>query len=609
MPYLLVLCFIIFSLVSNTAIATENRLALVIGNGAYQYAGSLANPTNDANDMATQLRSIGFTVDLVTNGSYRDMGEAVDLFGSKLRQSKGIGLFYYAGHGMQVNGHNYLIPVDASISGESEIKYKSIDAGLVLAKMEQAGSRLNMVFLDACRNNPFSRSFRSSVAGLAAMDAPKGSLIVYATSAGSVAADGTGRNGVFTKHLLQQMKKPGLEVGMMMRSVTTGVLQDTQDKQNPWQNLNLTSEPFYFIPGLPVTPSVTPTPTPSAPSTGGLSFDDLSQEQATRQQWATWQGNMKQDFAKAAAFADASLQVKAWEKFLAGYAQNNPLSEEDEQLRQSAQSRHDAAQQQVIKLAQVKTTILPYTPPVVSGAHVAGEERTFDGITFVWIPPGEFEMGSPASEKERLSNEQQHHVRIAEGFWLGKYEVTQSQWQSVMGSNPSHFKGSNNPVEQVSWNDIQDYLKKLGNGYRLPTEAEWEYAARAGTQTPFHTGKCISSDQANYNGNYPYEGCPKGEYREKTMAVGSFSPNGWGLYDMHGNVYEWTSSLYKDPYDGSELRGSPVSDKGSRSLRGGSWNGVARYLRAANRYYYAPSGRSYVIGFRVVRVGSLGQDN
>jgi len=257
---------------------------------------------------------------------------------------------------------------------------------------------------------------------------------------------------------------------------------------------------------------------------------------------------------------------------------------------------NDSQQRQSIELQPLPKTLQ------------AGEERTFDGIKFVWIPPGEFEMGSPASEKQRGSNEQQHHVRIAEGFWLGKYEVTQSQWQSVMGSNPSSFKGSNNPVENVSWNDIQGYLKKLGNGYRLPTEAEWEYAARAGTQTPFHTGQCLSTNQGNYGGNYPYSACSKGENRQKTLPVGLLAHNDWNLYDMHGNVWEWTSSLYKDSYDGSELKGSSVSDEGSRVLRGGSWGGGAYGLRSAVRGYDSPSVRFNGFGFRLARSAPR-QDN
>ena len=153
-------------------------------------------------------------------------------------------------------------------------------------------------------------------------------------------------------------------------------------------------------------------------------------------------------------------------------------------------------------------------------------------MTFAWIPPGTFLMGSPESEAERFEDEMQHRVTLSQGFYLGIHAVTQAQWQAVMGDNPSYFKGKNRPVEQVTWEDCQEYLTKLsqrdGKRYGLPSEAEWEYACRAGTTTPFHFGETISTEQANYNGNYPYNKGTKGMYREQTTPVGSFPPNVWG---------------------------------------------------------------------------------
>ncbi|MEA2013891.1 MAG: formylglycine-generating enzyme family protein, partial [Thermodesulfobacteriota bacterium] len=170
----------------------------------------------------------------------------------------------------------------------------------------------------------------------------------------------------------------------------------------------------------------------------------------------------------------------------------------------------------------------------------------------------------------------------------GTTEVTQGQWRKIMGNNPSRFKGDNRPVEKVSWNDCQKFIRKLNrkegtSKYRLPTEAEWEYACRAGTMTPFYTGDCISTDQANYDGNYPMPGCSKGRDREKTVDVASFSPNKWGLYDMHGNVWEWCEDRYGYYPSGHVTDPEGPSGGSHRVYRGGGWSYGDRYCRSAFR--------------------------
>jgi len=187
---------------------------------------------------------------------------------------------------------------------------------------------------------------------------------------------------------------------------------------------------------------------------------------------------------------------------------------------------------------------------------------------------------------------------------MSKYEVTQAQWVAVMGSNPSEFKGCDNcPVEQVNWNDIQEFLRKLnaltGKNYRLPTEAEWEYACRAGTSTPFSTGNNLSTAQANYNGDYPYNGNAKGVFRQKTTPVGSFSPNAWSLYDMHGNVFEWCSDWYGDYPTAAQTNPKGSSTGTQLALRGSSWFHFAKGCRSAYRGYAAPTFRYNFIGFRL----------
>ena len=224
----------------------QQKVALLIGNSTYK-SSPLKNPANDAQDMAVVLREIGFDVTLKINASQREMETAIRQFGKQLRKG-GSGLFYYAGHGIQIDGRNFLIPVGATIESESDVKYEAVDAGLLLGKMEDAGNNLNIVILDACRNNPFARSFRSGNKGLARMDAPRGSIVAYATAPGSVAADGSGKNGIYTKHLINTIKKPGLTIEQVLKQVRISVVSETGSKQIPWESSSLMGN-FYFTPG------------------------------------------------------------------------------------------------------------------------------------------------------------------------------------------------------------------------------------------------------------------------------------------------------------------------------------------------------------------------
>jgi sulfatase modifying factor 1 len=227
-------------------------------------------------------------------------------------------------------------------------------------------------------------------------------------------------------------------------------------------------------------------------------------------------------------------------------------------------------------------------------------------MKFEYIKPGSFIMGSPSGESHRDKDEKQHRVTLTKGFYMQTTEVTQGQWKAVMGRNPSHFSNCGNgcPVENISWNDIQKFIRKLkqkgGKQYRLPTEAEWEYAARAGTATPFFFGDCLSTSQANYDGNYPLRGCPKGQPRKKTVAAACFQPNAWGLYDMHGNVWEWVQDRYGDYPSGNVTDPEGPSSGSGRVLRGGSWSSVARICRSANRRGRGPGSRGSHSGFRLV---------
>jgi formylglycine-generating enzyme required for sulfatase activity len=243
------------------------------------------------------------------------------------------------------------------------------------------------------------------------------------------------------------------------------------------------------------------------------------------------------------------------------------------------------------------------------------------------IPAGKFLMGSPQTEMERLPPEgPQHEVTLTRPFYLGVYPVTQEEYRRLMGLNPSWFSAegggkdrvaemdtSRFPVEEVTWNDTVAFCdrlsalaaeKKAGRVYRLPTEAEWEYACRAGTRTAFWWGDSASSRQANFNGNFPCSGAAKGPYLERTCRVGSYRANPWGLYDMHGNVWQWCADWFGEKSYGQEGNTDPEGPKDGklRVLRGGSWVSYGKNCRAANRHWLAPGDRDGYSGFRVVCV-------
>ncbi len=265
---------------------------------------------------------------------------------------------------------------------------------------------------------------------------------------------------------------------------------------------------------------------------------------------------------------------------------------------------------------------------------------------FAWIPPGKFWMGQTAEETKLLievAGEEKyqkffarelprHRVALTRGFYMQTTPVTVAQWKAfheatgyrteaeredgaygwtgsewkkqkgVVWKTPGFAQTDDHPVTCVSWNDVSEFLKWIGEDYRLPTEAEWEYACRAGTEGAFWTGRCLGTDQANYDGNYPLEGCPKGEYRETTTPVNTFSPNPWGLHDMHGNVWEWCSDWFGGYPDGPATDPTGPESGVLRVARGGSWDGYARYCRSAYRSGGKPEDRNYYLGFRLVRL-------
>ncbi len=222
------------------------KTALVIGNSNYQ-SSPLTNPVNDATDIAEKLRYLGFEVFDKFDLNRKQMRNAIREFGQTLKQKGGAGIFFYAGHGIQVKGENYLIPVGADIQSEFEVPDESVQANLLLRALENAGNPLNIVVLDACRDNPFARSFRSSAKGLARMEGGVGTLIAYSTGPGNVAMDGEGRNSPYTKYLLKYMTQTGLSIEQVFKRVRVGVEKDSGGRQIPWESSSLRND-FYFVP-------------------------------------------------------------------------------------------------------------------------------------------------------------------------------------------------------------------------------------------------------------------------------------------------------------------------------------------------------------------------
>jgi formylglycine-generating enzyme required for sulfatase activity len=508
----------------NVSAKAEPRIALVIGNGAYNPTlGGLANPVNDATSIAAALRRVGFDVDLETNLNQIAMKRAIARLGQRLRKagSGATGLFYYAGHGLQEQGENYLVPIDADIQSEGDIDIYAVAAKGVLDQMTVAGDAVNIVILDACRNTPVLRARRSADRGLARMDAPTGSFIAYSTAPGQTAADGTiGGNSPFAAALASELTRPGEPIDDLFIRVRKSVLASTHNTQTPWDSSSLVDR-FYFVPP----------------------------------------------------------------KQLAAPAETEPP-------------------QQQIALAQ--------TPPQTMRLQPGQSFRDCSDVCpeMVVIPPGRFTMGSPDSEVGRYPDEgPQHQVSIGYSFAVGKYAVTFAEWDACVADggcngyqpNDQGWGRSDHPVINVNWDDAQSYVRwltsKTGHSYRLLSEAEYEYAARAGTTAPYYWGTDAGSGHTNCLG------CGGQWSGRQTAPVGSFAPNAFGLYDMLGNVGQWTQDCYADTYGdapsdgGASMRG----DCSRHVLRGGSWFSVPRGIRSALRGSVPATIRSGAYGFRVAR--------
>jgi formylglycine-generating enzyme required for sulfatase activity len=517
----------------------EKRYALVIGNNAYQYIGKLRNAVSDATLMTSTLRSVGFEVETITNGTRSEMVAALRRLGKKAAGQHTVALFYYSGHGLQVRDENWLVPVDALAESPADVADACVGLSSVTSQLEQAKTGTNLVVLDACRNNPFPYG-RNAGGGLTApKNVPSGTYIAFSTAPNTTAADGSGGNSPYTLALSKAMQIPNLEIEKAFKRIRVEV---KATGQTPWENSSLEGE-FYFKPVqvVPVAPTVQPTP--------------------------------------------------------------------------------------------------QYQPPAprVEPAPVPAKPLVPANMLLIAAPTSAYKMGNVFDAKEGSDNETTHSVSL-KPFVMDKYETTFAEYDAFCDatgktkpSDEDWGRGSH-PVLNVSWFDACEYAnwrsRQAGktpcytisgekvtcnwsaNGFRLPTEAEWEYAAswnpNTNTKTRFGNGKDIADPaEMNFNGSNDSKKdfSVVGEFRFKTLPVGSFAPNGHGLYDMAGNLWEWCWDWY-GTYDNAT--GKPIDNPtgavtGSyRVYRGGSRGGDPGGCRAACRNADAPAYRDPYLGFRLV---------
>jgi formylglycine-generating enzyme required for sulfatase activity len=588
-------------------------VALLVGNATYADA-PLVNPPNDVKALARVLKELGFEVETLTNTNQKTLQKGIREFGENARRAE-VALFYYSGHGLQSRGENYLVPIGAHINYENDIPDETVSANSVLYRLEEAQPKAAIVVMDACRDNPVAGRTKSLSKGLIRMDAPSGTLVAYATAPGTTASD----EGYYARALAKYLKTPGLDIKEVFDQVGAEVDRLSGGRQRPRKDDGLYTKVY-----LASAPAQAPASQPAAePSAAALEL-------------AYWQSAQQTDSAEG---YDAYL-----EQYPSGrYAK----------LARAAQAKlkKDAA----IRLADggERPPALPQSKPKPAPTRAGNTFKDCpDCPDMVNIPAGSFEMGSPSDESGRSDDEGPVHRVTLKGFALGKTEITVAEYRAFVSDtayrteaekntggqkgcyawdasdgkwdwrpgrwwdSPGFDQKENQPAACLSWNDAQAYVewisRKTGHTYRLPTEAEWEYAARAGTSTARPWGENADqacgyanvADQTEAPGgrkwNTKHE-CKDGYWF--TAPVASYRPNGFGLYDMIGNVWEWTGDCWNGSYSGAPTDGSAWTsgECGRRVLRGASWSSRPGLARAADRYGVTSGKRSDNGGFRLAR--------
>ncbi len=573
-----------------------SRLALVIGNDSYKSVPELRNARADARSMAQALTQAGFSVALVLDADEKAMKAALRTFKARIAGGDDA-VFFYSGHGIQLGAANYLLPIDIRSESEEQIKDDGVLLQRVLDDLQEQKARFSLAIVDACRNNPFKSKGRAiGGRGLAPTTAATGQMVLYSAGSGQEALDrlgdaDTSPNGLFTRVFLQQMQKPGVPVDRVLRNVRDEVVRAAKSvghEQVPALYDQALGEFFFYPPAADAQVAAAAQASPAAAAT-----DPMAVELAF---WDAIKSSTNR------ADLEEYLRQYPGGRF-AGLARN----------RLSA-----AALATQVASAAPSAAAIPQAAPVRSLAAVSpgtAFRDCADCPEMVLIPAGSFTMGSPASEQGRKNDEgPQHNVTISRPFAAGKFEVSFDEWDACVRASGCSYNPRDQgwgrgkrPVINVSWQDARQYMewlsKKTGRNYRLLSEAEWEYATRAGTTTAFSTGATLEQAQANFDASQAYAGSVTGAYRNRnqTVAVGGYGENAFGLYDVHGNVWEWTEDCYNTSYNGAPADGSAWRSGGCgrRVLRGGSWSDYAVSARSALRSNANSDYRNHEVGFRL----------
>ncbi|MDP6262435.1 MAG: SUMF1/EgtB/PvdO family nonheme iron enzyme [Rhodospirillales bacterium] len=551
-----------------------------------------------------------------------------------------------------MDGEGYLVPADAPLSMDPGFLIKALPMRDFGSLVRLAKSKHVLSIFDSCFSGTIFEARGGTPKPITGKTTKAVRQFITSGDAGQQVRDDGSFREYFVRALGGEEKADfngdgyvtGEELGLFLGQRMAALTDAAQTpKAGKLHDVRYNQGDFVFVlPGRAVA-SRPATIAPTAPGGGGFSLDDLRKQQRVRAGWERWQQAMGAAFSEAATFdGETGLRRPAWDRFLSAYKEDNPFSEDDERLRERAQRRKAEA---LVAAVQRELAAHGYKPGAVDGRLGANTKAAIEnfqrrqgravdgratetllaslhrlpkpapspvklavgvffkpGDTFkdcadcpemVVIPAGSFRMGDLNGGGD--SDEKPvHWVTIPRPFAVGKYEVTQAEWREVIGSNPSRFKGGRNPVEQVSWDDAQDFVRRLGTKtgkqYRLLMEAEWEYAARAGTVTKYPWGNSFDSGRANDG--------------SRTVPVGRYALNSFGLHDMHGNVREWVEDCWHGSYSGAPTNGSAWTSGGDcreRVLRGGSWYFVPWDLRSAYRLGVPSGNRFYYDGFRVAR--------